>query len=297
MPVQDVSQTPRVLLLISGKKAEEIGQARIDAIIEAMQPAQVTLEKTDAPEHAENTVRAQADNFDCIAVGGGDGTLHAMAAVLCEAARPLLVIPLGTANDFARTLDIPRDPVEAAALLNEGEARRIDLGEVNGIPFFNVASIGLSVDIAERLAGVKKRWGVLSYLGGFFVVWRARRTFRVRISCDGEWVSQRSIQVSVGNGRYHGGGISVADDASIEDGLLDVYALAPQPLWQLIWMLPALLSGEQKYWRTVTTLRGREVSLVTRKPHRVNADGELVSRTPAEFRIRRHALEAIVPKK
>ncbi|MDN3518055.1 lipid kinase [Aquisalimonas lutea] len=285
----------RVLLLLSAAKAEELTQARLDEIVEAMRPAEVTLIDFDTIEDGRRILQERGQGFDCIAVGGGDGTLNSLAQALCDAARPLLVIPLGTANDLARTLALPRDAPQAAAVLHTGRVHRIDLGEVNGHLFFNVASVGLSVEIAARLAGVRKRWGIVHYVGAFILGWRARKSFRIHISCDQTSLSLRSIQVSVGNGRFHGGGLAVTQDARIDDGLLGVYALLPQPLWHLLLILPALRAGAHRSTRWITILRGRQVTLSTRRQRQINADGEIVTVTPATFKVRRGALQVIIP--
>jgi diacylglycerol kinase (ATP) len=103
-------------------------------------------------------------DVDFVAVGGGDGTLNAAALGVIERGLPLGVIPMGTANDLARTLGIPTDLDEAARIIAEGRTRRIDLGLVNGEPFFNVASIGLSAELAQELTReIKRRYGRLGY--------------------------------------------------------------------------------------------------------------------------------------
>ena len=100
---------------------------------------------------------------DLVAVGGGDGTLNAAALGVIEAGLPLGVLPMGTANDLARTLGIAPDLDAAAKVIAIGHTRAIDLGLVNGQPFFNVASVGLSAELAQRLTSdIKRRFGRLA---------------------------------------------------------------------------------------------------------------------------------------
>ena len=107
---------------------------------------------------------AAAATADCAIVGGGDGSLRMAAAGIEASGLALGILPLGTANDLARTLGIPDDPVAAADVILAGHRRVIDLGTVNGEPFFNVASIGLATELARELSGdLKKRWGRLGY--------------------------------------------------------------------------------------------------------------------------------------
>lgn len=109
-------------------------------------------------------IRSMRGRVDRVILGGGDGTLNPSAAGLRDSGLPLGILPLGTANDLARTLGVPEDPERAAAVIADGRTTRLDLGYVNGRPFFNVASLGLSVDITRRLTKVmKRRWGRLAY--------------------------------------------------------------------------------------------------------------------------------------
>jgi diacylglycerol kinase (ATP) len=121
-------------------------------------------------------IRRFADQVDCVVLGGGDGTLNAAAPGLIATGLPLGIVPLGTANDLARTLGIPLDPAEAARVIAAGRVRSIDLGEVNGRPFFNVASVGFGVDLTRALTrDSKRRWGALGYaVAGLRAVGRLR---------------------------------------------------------------------------------------------------------------------------
>ena len=93
-------------------------------------------------------IKRHAAGCDLVILGGGDGTMNAAAPALVETGLPLGVLPLGTANDLARSLDIPLEPVAAATLITTEEARPADLGWVNGHYYFNVASIGFSAELA-----------------------------------------------------------------------------------------------------------------------------------------------------
>ena len=286
---------PAVVLALLRAKHDALPAGQLDRIVAALEPAHVTLAVLDGPAELDGRLRELAAGADVLAIGGGDGTINAAIATVRHLAVPLLVIPLGTANDLARTLELPMDPVQAARLLHGGTVKRVDIGLANDRGFFNVASVGLSVEVAQRLADQRKHFGAFSYLIAAADVWRATRAFRIWIDCDGERVTMRSIQVSVGNGRFHGGGIAVADDAAIDDGRLDVYALEPQPWWRLMLMLPAMHRGRHRHWRTVTALQGRAVDLRTRRPRPVNVDGELLTYTPTRFRVVSDAVAVFAP--
>ena len=247
------------------------------------------------PRRLQQAIALHRDAVDRIVVGGGDGTLNALVDALLESRLPLGVLPLGTANDLARTLELPSDLAAAAAVVIEGRTRQIDLGCINGKHFFNVASLGLSTQVARELTReAKRRWGVLGYPLALWRAARKRRRFRAYIRCDQERRRVHSIQIWIGNGRHFGGGMTVAADARIDDGMLDLVSLAPRSLWQLILSVPGLRRGRHHDQR-VRHWRGTEIEIHTRRPMPVNTDGELTTQTPAHVHIVPKAISVFVP--
>lgn len=278
------------------------GASRVEAIMPELRAwfeARASAHFVDATETdaARELERLGAD-ADLIVIGGGDGTVSKALPLLLKVRKPFAVLPLGTANDFARTIGVPDDPLAAAALALSGRPHAIDVGLVNGKPFLNVASIGAAVKVAEAQSkGMKARWRVFAYALALLQSWRALRPLSVEIDIDGEpaWAGL-VYQVSVGNGRFHGGGLVVAEQASIDDGMLDLYLIYPGRAWQLF---ASLLHLKFRFRRpeVLQRLRGARVRLRTRRPHAVNADGELVTETPAEFAVLSRALKVMVPRK
>lgn len=237
-----------------------------------------------------------AGEVGSVVLGGGDGTLNAAASVLRETGLTLGILPLGTANDLARTLGIPPGITQAAAIIAEGRTRRIDLGCVNGHHFFNVASMGLSVEITHRLTGVmKRRWGRLAYpLAAAAVVASARR-FSAAIICDGRVTHTKSMQIAVGNGRLFGGGMVIEQGARIDDQRLDLCSLEPRARWRLLLMARAFRTGSQGDSREMRRLCCRALEVHTRRPRHVNTDGDITTRTPAVFSVVPQAVTVFVP--
>ncbi|GAC1338597.1 MAG: lipid kinase [Acetobacteraceae bacterium] len=236
------------------------------------------------------------ENVSCVILGGGDGTLNAAAGALRDTGLTLGILPLGTANDLARTLGIPADAREAAAVILAGRTRAIDLGSVNGHPFFNVASLGLSVAVTKRLTGImKRRLGALAYPVAAAAALVRTSRFRATLRVDGEEVLVRTLQVAVGNGRFYGGGMVVEENASIEDGQLDVYSLEPRARWRLIVMARAFRAGELRRLDEVRTASCKTVTVSTRRPREISADGEIVTRTPAHFTVLPQAVRVFAP--
>lgn len=284
----------RRAVLIVNRNARS-GAEAYDQVVEALADNGIVAIAPDGEATARSIADAAAD-ADMLIVGGGDGTLNHFAETVVATGLPLGILPLGTANDLARTLEIPPDPVAACEIIAAGATRRIDLGEVNGKLFFNVASIGLSVEVATRMTKqFKKRWGVFSYPLASADAWRAMRSFRARIKSDGSQQVLRSIQLAVGNGHYYGGGMAVSEDAAIDDGVLDLYCMEPRTLARMAALLPAFRAGRHRANEAVHCLRAAEITVETSRPMRVNTDGEVTTVTPAHFRIVPRALEVFAP--
>jgi YegS/Rv2252/BmrU family lipid kinase len=232
-----------------------------------------------------------------VIVGGGDGTLNCTAPALVETGLPLGILPLGTANDLARTLGISPDPIAAAEIIVAGHERPIDLGEVNGHPFFNVASIGFSAELARELTSeMKRRFGKLGYAFASARLLARMRPFTAFLEYDGRTERVRTLQIAVGNGRHYGGGMTVEASAQPDDGMFHVYSLELDHWWRLIALVPWLRAGTHGTWRDVRAFTTSEITVRTRRTRSVNTDGELTSATPAVFKILPGAVRVYAPR-
>jgi diacylglycerol kinase (ATP) len=241
---------------------------------------------------------AVADEPDLLVVGGGDGTIACAAGLVARTPTTLGVLPLGTANDFARTLEIPSALEQAVATLTTGKVVDVDLGLVDGRAYLNVASVGLSVAVTQRLTpGLKRRLGRFAYPAATLAAYHSHRPFAARLELDdGTVLELRDLmQVAVGNGRHYGGGLTVAPNASIDDHLLDVYAVEQGRLRDHVSVARLLRTGHLVEHERVHHLTARRLRLVTDEPLEVNLDGEIAARTPATFEVDRNALHVVVP--
>lgn len=246
---------------------------------------------------ASNVIQAYANQVDRVIVGGGDGSLNGAAAGIIQTGLPLGVLPLGTANDFARTMGIPLDMESAVRVACGENTVRVDLGLANGNPFFNVASIGFSADLASSLtASAKRRWGKLGYAITAARILAASNLFEATLEHDGTVEKLRTFQVSVGNGRYYGGGMAVHHDATAMDGLLDFYSLEVSHWWRLLWLLPAIRKGTHSQWDEVRAFSTKALTIRTRAERPVNLDGELRTQTPVVFKLAERAVKVFVPQ-
>ena len=286
----------RALLFLNSRARG--GRCDPDAITRmlGMEGLAVRLVQCSRREDLSGLIRAHARGADIAVIGGGDGTINAAAPGLLDTGIPLAILPLGTANDLARTLEIPTDPQAAVRLAASAPLRAIDVGEANGVPFFNVASIGLSADLARELTReMKRRWGRLGYALAAFRVLERLRPFSADIRVAGQTHHVKSVQIGVGNGRHYGGGMTVEENAAPDDGLLDVYSIDVKGWWELPLLYPAFRAGRHGEWKNVHTWDCTEAEVVTRRPLPVNTDGEITTRTPARFVVRPRAIRVACP--
>lgn len=276
----------RALLLINRKSRK--GRKLAKPAIAQLQAAGFELIQPELDRHSDYSelILAHRDRVDLVIVGGGDGSLNAAARGLVESQLPLGILPLGTANDLARTLNLPTTIQQACQVIAQGMTQAIDLGQVNDFYFFNVASLGLSVKITQGLtSGIKRRWGALAYVLVALRSLRRLKPFRAEIRVGDRIQRVKTVQIAVGNGRYYGGGLAVAHDAAIDDQRLDLYSLSINHWWQLIPLLPALYHG--RYPTPLTTSCGPDevIEIWTKRRRHINTDGEIHTTTPAQFRV------------
>lgn len=286
---------PALLLLNPG--ARKAGGGRVE-IADALSQRGLTVVAEALPDARGigPLIARHRSVVDRVIVGGGDGTLSAATRPLLDAGLPLGILPLGTANNVARTLGIP-DDLDLACDIAAGESRRrIDVGEVNDRCFLTTASFGLSVAITEALTSeAKRRWGAIAYVLTAAGVVRNAHPVRAHIRWEGGELHTRTVQVVVGNGRYYGSALQVAEDAAIDDHALDLYSIEVRHWWQLLTLGPALKRGRHGRRRAVHTARAQAFEISTAVPVAIDADGEVSTRTPARFRVRPAALEVFAP--
>ncbi|MFF1254768.1 lipid kinase [Pseudarthrobacter sp. NPDC058329] len=281
------------------------GAAAHELVLDTLQKAGVPISSVhrvlSGAELAQTLDQVVADGHDLVVVGGGDGTVSFAAGRVAGTDVMLGVLPLGTANDLARTLEIPNNLAEACAAVADGKVVDIDLGRASGQPFLNVASVGLSVGVTEALSpGLKRTIGPLAYAVATLRAYSRHKPFRARLEFpegDHETLELEDVlQVAVGNGRHYGGGNMVSPTAGIDDHLLDIYAIPAGRLRDHVSIARLLKDGSFVKHERVYHLTSRSVRLVTEPPLSVNLDGEIAAVTPTDFTIQRNAVHVVVPQ-
>ena len=276
-----------------------------DLAVDAMRKAGVPISAVhlvrSGADLAATLDRVLADGHDLMVIGGGDGTVSHAAGRVAGSNVVLGVLPLGTANDFARTLEIPNNLAEACATIADGKVVDIDLGRANGEPFLNVASVGLSAAVTEALSPRLKRYvGPLAYSIATLRAYARHKPFRARLEFPkGDHPPlelEDLLQVAVGNGRHYGGGNTVSPTAGIDDHILDIYAILAGPLREHVSIARLLKDGSFIKHDRVYHLTTRHVRVITEPPLPVNLDGEIATATPADFTVQRNAVHVVVPQ-
>lgn len=286
----------RSALLIVNQKSRE-GETGLEQIAELLNAIDLIEAVSHHPGQVSELIRQHQKDVDSVILGGGDGTLNAAVGALLETGLPLGILPLGTANDLARTLAIPLELEGACRVIAEGHRRRINLGTLNDCYFFNVAHIGLGVQVSRQLSReIKSQWGVFAYFHSLLMAFKQNRPFRATIEYDNQRIRVRSIEIAVGNGRHYGGGMTIAAEATITDDHLYLYSIKPVGLWNMIRLAPALRMGPQRSEEAIELLKAREISIRTRRPMEVYADGESMTHTPVHFRVLVNALSVYAPE-
>jgi diacylglycerol kinase (ATP) len=229
-----------------------------------------------------------------VVVAGGDGSVGRGAALAARRGVPLGVVPVGTANDFARALELPDALDQAVAVAAAGtRTRPMDLGRAAGRPFVNAASAGLSPVAAQRAEGLKRRLGSLAYAVGAVRAGLGADPIGCRVVCDGvELYAGRVWQVTVACTGAFGGGSEVAADP--HDGVLDVVVIEAGSRVALMRRAYGLRLGRVERQPGVLTGAGARVDVETDGTTGFNIDGESVAATALSFTVERHAFEVVV---
>lgn len=285
----------KALIILHGKQAmNEQVRAAVAALRERGWQLDVRL-TWEAGDAARLVNEAQAGGYRHVVAGGGDGTLRdvadAMARTSCQAT--LVLLPLGTANDFARAAGVPLEPEKALALLH-APARNIDLGRVGDQVFLNMATGGFGSQVtANTSEELKKVLGAAAYL--FTGLSRFSELSAASVELHGpdfRWQGDL-LALGIGNGRQAGGGHVLCPQAQVDDGLLDISILpAPQ---EVVGTLRSLLSDGLGLENLFVRARLPWVEIKCSQGLDINLDGEPLQGDSLRFEVLAGALRVHLP--
>ena len=226
-----------------------------------------------ADDPARLALEAAGQGQDLVACGG-DGLVAAVAGVAADTGRTLAIVPTGAGNDFARGLGYdPKRPLDAFGALEHGHDRVIDLGHVNGRWYTCVTASGFDAEANRWANTVHRLSGTALYVAAVLRTLAVYKPHPFRLTVDGEPHELRAWLVAVGNGPAYGGGMNIAPNARLDDGLLDITVVGEMSRLEMLWNFPKVFKG--------THLANPKVHDVPRRPRRaritrrVGADGRL----------------------
>lgn len=232
---------------------------------------------TECPGHAYELARAAVERaVPVVCAWGGDGTINEVVRALAFSPAALAIVPGGSGNGFARDLGIPLDPDAALQHLARATARRIDVGELAGRLFCNVAGIGLDALVAARVGQRTDRGGLPAYLIETTRELWSSRPVEYQIQADHHSFSRRALVVALANSRQYGYRTRIAPTAKLDDGFLDLVVVEGRSLAGNLVRVPSLYTGRFHKVSGVTTLKVGEVQVVADAPMMFHVDGEPV---------------------
>lgn len=251
---------------------------------------------TRSLEHADELVDAAVRDDRVVVAMGGDGLVGRVAGAVADRGGLLAVLPGGRGNDLARALHLPRRAVAACAVVTGGREQAVDLGLVDGVAFAGIASVGFDSTVQERVLRSTVPLGKLVYVGSALLTvasWRPA-TFTLVVD-DGPPTTVRGWSAAVANSGVYGGGMRLAPDASMTDGLLDVVTTSETGRRRFLRALPSVFRGTHVRLSSVQVRTARTVELTADRPFRVFADGDPIGSLPCRITVRPGALRVLLP--
>jgi diacylglycerol kinase (ATP) len=232
-----------------------------------------------------------------VVAAGGDGTLCEVLNGIVGSDVKLGLIPLGTGNDFARTIGVGLSIKNAVLSVFYGDPVKIDVGKIRDRYFINVAGCGFDALVAERInSGTGNLRGKAAYISAVLQTLKDFEPVDMKLTLDGETRTVRALLCAVANARSYGGGMKVAPDALLNDGVFDI-CLVSAGKWEFVKSFPKVFKGTHTTHPDVYMARAKTVCVETEKPIRVIVDGEQYGETPAEFTLLPQAITLLGPER
>jgi diacylglycerol kinase (ATP) len=263
----------------------------------------LTQRAGEAETYARDAIRA---GCDYVIAAGGDGTLN---EVINGIATPrhvprvcVGIVPLGTANDFARSIGLPASVEDNIDILRAKQTDPIDLVRVTSDHtryFVNVSAGGFSGLVDEKLTSeIKSTWGPLAYLRSAAAALPELHAYQTTIVFDDvERLMIELYNVIIANGQFVAGGLPIARQADLRDGLLDVVLVPRRPPAKMLLLAAEMLLGNHLSSNAVIFRRAKKISVRSQPGMWFNVDGELVGNEPAIFQIVPRGLDFVISKR
>ena len=229
---------------------------------------------TEWPTHANDlAVEAVENGRDIVVSVGGDGTINEVASALEGTDTIMGIIPFGSGNGLARSLNISLNNKNAVQILNNLNCRRIDSGILNGRKFFNMAGMGFDAHISAKFARLKNR-GLKGYVHTALKEVSAYVPENYDLEIDGNHYEREAFMISIANSCQYGNNAYISPDAKLDDGLLDVCIIKPFPLVQFPVVGYHLFNKTVHTTSYVEIIKGKNIRINRKQGGMVHVDGE-----------------------
>ncbi len=247
------------------------------------------FEFVETTRQGDATELAKHSSSEIVVAVGGDGTVHEVANGIIGTEKTLGVIPIGSGNDFIKSIGLPKDLEQSVSCLFLGKTSLIDVGRVdvrrnespnwgNSSPSFFVNGLGVGFDaaVAERARHISYVSGTLVYLLAVFQTLGRYRSPDFSVSIDGRKTNSKYLLIAVGNGVCAGGGFYLTPEAKADDGELDVCLIEELSIPRILAVMPAVMKGSHRTSSHVKFEKGRSILIVASSGVCVHADGEIL---------------------
>ncbi len=233
---------------------------------------------------------------DAYIIAGGDGTIREMIKHLtinnCQ--HPLGILATGTGNDFVKSLGLNKSIDESIEIILNNKTRDVYIGEVNNDIFVNVVSMGLDAEIVNMHNKLKhKIKSKLSYVISAIVMLMTYKGIDIKVVADGKTHNNDYLLIAVANGKYYGGGMMIAPDASVYEPKLQICAVKKINKFILLFLFPLLFTGGHKNFWCVDYFKCDNIKIETKDTSYLNYDGELTEGKSIEVSKKKNKIQKI----
>jgi len=288
-------------LILNPTSGRGMGMKTLPEIEAVLQKRGIVYQVKCAQDPEEATLLARqavSEAAEGVIAMGGDGTLFQIVNGLAGSGVPMLFVSCGTGNDFVKSIHLPKDPVEALKLQLDSSISRIDVGSMNDCRFLNVSGTGFDVDVLRHVEKYKEKYaGLRPYVLALRDAVKHYKPTTAWVSIDDGPEEKTMFSIlSIGNGRYIGGGMKAVPYASVNDGLFDVVTVAPVPKWAVLFLIPFYIAGKHITLKLAKLRHCRKITLRC-EGMTLNLDGELRASDVARYELQPGALAVRLPQK
>jgi len=237
-------------------------------------------------EAVELAQKAADNGAELIVSVGGDGTVNEIVNGIMKSKNdpPLGIIPLGWANDFIKSTNIPSDIIEACKILIKGKTKKIDIGLINNqIYFANICGVGFDAEVARLANQMKSKHPNLRILSAFVYVFATVKKLlspfgyhNVKIKFDGQEINSKILCIAISNGKFYGGRFKITPEAILDDGLLEVCLIEEMGRFKYLRFIPKVFIGTHASVKGIYFYRAKEIVIQSSKPILAQVSGEVI---------------------